>query len=232
MSVVPAETSWWWDGAAASVQMAGATAAAARRRAAAAGAEVQPTRGGAQRARREQQNVRRGGARDGSAEQQGGPRDDEDGRVERRSALGGAHAAAEEARANICGVSRCERSAVNVTTPLCVQKARILATYVRLVKRDDDRLAAARSRGGRARMRWRQGARLAVAWAPRRLQEAVDLGDARVVRAPQLVVAPVVGEEGVVLERRRGVAHGFAQRVSGRGSASAPWRPLEAHRRT
>ena len=165
MSVVPAETSWWWDDAAASVQMAGTTAAAARRRAAAAGAEVQPTRGGAQRARREQQNVRRGGARDGSAEQQGGPRDDEDGRVERRSALGGAHAAAEEARANICGVSRCERSAVNVATPLYVQKARILATYVRLVKRDDDRLTAARSRGERARMRWRQGAKLAAAWA-------------------------------------------------------------------
>ena len=79
--------------------------------------------------------------------------------------MGGAHATAEEARANICGVRRCERSAVNVTTPLYVQKARILATYVRLVKRDDDRLAAARSRGGRARMRWRQGARLAVAWA-------------------------------------------------------------------
>ena len=116
LSVVPAETSWWWDGAAASVQMAGTTAAAARRRAAAAGAEVQPTRGGAQRARREQQNAQRGGARDGSAEQHGGPRDDGDGRIERRSALEGAHAAAEEARANICGVSRCERSAVNATT--------------------------------------------------------------------------------------------------------------------
>ena len=165
LSVVPAETSWWWDGAAASVQMAGTTAAAARRRAAAAGAEVQPTRGGAQRARREQQNAQRGGARDGGAEQHGGPRDDGDGRIERRSALEGAHAAAEEARANICGVRRCERSAVNVTTPLYVQKARILATYVRLVKRGDDRLAAARSKGERARTRWREGAKLAVAWA-------------------------------------------------------------------
>ena len=51
---------------------------------------------------------------------------------------------------------------MNVTAPLYVQKARILATYVRLVKRDDGRLAAARSRGERARMRWRQGAKLAV----------------------------------------------------------------------
>ena len=85
----------------------------------------------------------------------------------------GAHAAAEEARANICGVSRCERSAVNVTTPLYVQKARILATYVRLVKRDDDRLATARSRGERARMRWRHGAKLAVAWAREQASRAV-----------------------------------------------------------
>ena len=54
---------------------------------------------------------------------------------------------------------------MNVTTPLYVQKARILATYVRLVKRGDDRLAAARSKGERARTRWREGAKLAVAWA-------------------------------------------------------------------
>ena len=52
-----------------------------------------------------------------------------------------------------------------MTTPLYVQKARILATYVRLVKRGDDRLAAARSKGERARTRWREGAKLAVAWA-------------------------------------------------------------------
>ena len=164
LSVVPAETSWWWDGAAASVQMAGATAAAARRRAAAAGAEVQPTRGGAQRAGREQQLAQRGDVRDGSAGQHEGARNDGDGGTERRSALGGAHAAEEEHRANICGVRSCERRGVNAT-PLYVQKARMLATYVRLVRRGDDRLAAERCRGERARMRWRQGAKLAVAWA-------------------------------------------------------------------
>ena len=125
-----------------------------------------------QRARRGLQLAQRGGVRDGSAEQHGGPRDDGDGEIERRSALRGAHAAAEEAGANICGVRRCERSAVNVTTPL-VQKARILATYVRLVKRGDDRLAAARSKGERARTRWREGAKLAVAWAREQASRAV-----------------------------------------------------------
>ena len=154
-----------WDGVAAGVGATDAAVAAAQRRAAAAASEVQGARGGVQRARRGLQLAQRGGVRDGSAEQHGGPRGDGDGEVERGSALGGAHAAAEEARANICGVSRCERSAVNVTTPLYVQKARILATYVRLVKRGDDRLAAARSKGERARTRWREGAKLAVAWA-------------------------------------------------------------------
>ena len=97
--------------------------------------------------------------------------------------MGGAHATAEEARANIGAVGRCERSAVNVATPLYVQKARILATYVRLVKRDDDRLAAARSRGERARMRWRHGAKLAVAWA----REQASRAAAEAERARSLV---------------------------------------------
>ena len=119
LSVVPTEERWVWDGVAADVGTAGAVVAAAQRRAAAAAPEVQRARGGVQRARRGLQLAQRDGVRDGGAEQHGGPRDDGDGEIERRSALGGAHAAAEERGANICAVRRCERSAVNAT-PLCV----------------------------------------------------------------------------------------------------------------